>query len=127
MLPYIDVREWKAPIHVELPRAKMQLAFQYLGSLTGASVDECNKTSNPDFNALLTQSSEDDHFLRPFLPTRRSLEAYTRFQAVPEESLQHSVYRPALICCKISDSSIESRYSISLGSSTFGLAFERSS
>lgn len=73
----------------------MGAAFRYAGSLTGASIDECEVSAIPIFESILTKTSEAHHLVPPVLPTRRSLEAYTRCQTLPKEPLYNSVHQHA--------------------------------
>lgn len=43
------------------------------------------------FKGILIRRSEDDILLSPLLPTRRSSQAYTGYQPLPEESVYNSV------------------------------------
>lgn len=82
----------KDPKCAVMKQADICIAFEYGASATGASVDECEmvlRTQKPEQPLML--SSEDDHLIPPLLPTRRSPEAYPRFQTIPKESLYNSV------------------------------------
>ncbi len=96
MLPYIDVRRLTPHLVMRLENIDSLSAFQYAGSLTGASVDERQLLSySCKYLVLLMLRSKAHCLLFAVLSFGCCSQAYSRCEAMAEESFHNSVRREA--------------------------------